>query len=199
MYSKAIIYCRVSTHDQSCERQERDLLAFAARANYEVVGIYKETASGARIDRQERKKVLALAQRREINAILVTELTRWGRSVSDLTDTLNALHSWNVSLIAETGFQCDLSTPQGRLVANIMCALAEFERDLTRERIRSGVATARAKGRRLGKPPGLTERVKRLTPKVISSRSEGRSIRWIARDLQISTRTVQDILARYKG
>ena len=67
------------TADQSCERQERDLAAFAARAGYEVVGTYKETASGVRLDRAERKCVLALAQRRELDAVLVTELSRWRR------------------------------------------------------------------------------------------------------------------------
>ena len=61
---RAALYCRVSTADQSCERQERDLAAFAQRAGYEVVGIYKETASGVKLDRAERSKVMALAQRR---------------------------------------------------------------------------------------------------------------------------------------
>ena len=69
---RAALYCRVSTADQSCERQERDLAAFAERAGYEVVGTYKETASGVRVDRAERRKVMALAQRREVDAVLVT-------------------------------------------------------------------------------------------------------------------------------
>jgi Resolvase, N terminal domain len=74
----AALYCRVSTADQSCARQERDLTAFAARAGYKVSGVFKETGSGAKLDRAERKKVIALAQRREIDAVLVTELSRWG-------------------------------------------------------------------------------------------------------------------------
>ncbi len=61
------IYCRVSTDDQSCERQERDLRAFARRAGHHVVGVFKETASGAKIDRAERKKVMALARAHEID------------------------------------------------------------------------------------------------------------------------------------
>ena len=65
---RAAIYCRVSTADQSCERQEHDLLTFAERAGYEVVGVHKETGSGVKLDRAERKKVLALAQAREIDA-----------------------------------------------------------------------------------------------------------------------------------
>ncbi len=80
----AALYCRVSTADQTCARQERDLRAFAKKAGYKVAGVWKETASGAKNERTERKKVLALAQARNIDVILVTELTRWGRSMLDL-------------------------------------------------------------------------------------------------------------------
>ena len=80
MGQRAALYCRVSTADQSCARQERDLTAFAIRAGYEVVGVFKETGSGAKLDRGEQKKVIALAQRREVDAVLVTELSRWGRT-----------------------------------------------------------------------------------------------------------------------
>jgi DNA invertase Pin-like site-specific DNA recombinase len=76
----AALYCRVSTADQTCARQERYLRAFAKKAGYKVVGVWKEIASGAKQERAERKKVLALAQARKVDVILVTELTRWGRS-----------------------------------------------------------------------------------------------------------------------
>ena len=74
MGQRAAIYRRVSTADQSCVRQERDLTAFASRAGYDVVATFKETGSGVKLDRAQRKKVLALAQARQIDAILVTEL-----------------------------------------------------------------------------------------------------------------------------
>ena len=69
-----------------------------------------------------------MAQAREIDAVLVTGLTRWGRSKQDLMDTLGQLASWDVSLIAQTGLTFDLSTPQ----ANLMASLAMFEHDLAR-------------------------------------------------------------------
>ncbi|MGY8196468.1 recombinase family protein, partial [Klebsiella pneumoniae] len=69
MGHRAAIYCRVSTADQSCERQEFDLRAFAGCAGYDVVGIFKETGSGTKLDRAERKKVLALAQSRQIGTV----------------------------------------------------------------------------------------------------------------------------------
>lgn len=167
MVQKVAIYCRVSTTDQSCERQERDLLEYAVKAGYQVVGIWKETAAGTKQNRVERQKVLALAQARKIDAVLVTEMTRWGRSTLDLIQTLQALHSWGVSLVAQTGIQFDLTTSQGRLIANLMASLAEFERDLVRERVRSGIAAARARGQKLGRQPGQRVKADRLAPKVL--------------------------------
>ena len=131
MGQRAAIYCRVSTVDQSCERQQRDLTAYASRAGYEVVGIFKETGSGARLDRAERKRVIALAQRREIDVVLVTELSRWGRSTLDLLHTLKDLEARGVSVIAISGMAFDLATPHGRMLATIIAGIAEFERELS--------------------------------------------------------------------
>jgi hypothetical protein len=116
----AALYCRVSTVDQTCARQERDLRAFAKKAGYKIVGVWKETASGSKDERAERKKVLALAQARKIDVILVTELTRWGRSMLDLFHTLQDLQAWDVSLVAQTGLQFDLRSAQGKLIASLM-------------------------------------------------------------------------------
>jgi putative DNA-invertase from lambdoid prophage Rac len=193
---KAAVYCRVSTSDQSCERQERDLLAYAARAGYEIVGVWKETASGVKLDRAERKKVMALAQTRKIDAILVTELSRWGRSTIDLVHTLQALQAWNVSLIAQTGLQFNLATPQGKMMASVMAALAEFERDLIQERIRSGIAAAKARGRTFGRRHGQRPKSEKLAPQVLQMIEEGLSYRAIAKRLNISKNTVMEIVKR---
>ena len=141
------IYCRVSTDDQACERQEWDLRAFAKHAGHKIVAVFKETASGADNARPQRAKVLALARAHEIDAILVTELSRWGRSTQDLVQTLDDLHGWKVSILAQTGLSFDLSTASGKQMRTIMAGLAEFfERDLIRERVKSGLASARARG-----------------------------------------------------
>jgi putative DNA-invertase from lambdoid prophage Rac len=191
MGQRAALYCRVSTADQSCERQERDLLAYAERCGYQVVGSFKETASGAKANRAERQKVMSLARARDIDLVLVTELTRWGRSTSDLVNTLNELQSWGVSLIGQTGFQCDLSTPQGKLIAGVMASISEFERDLLRERVRSGLAAAKARGKALGRQKGQNVVANKVAPKVQKLRAEGQSIRQIAKELEISKTTVQ--------
>jgi putative DNA-invertase from lambdoid prophage Rac len=189
------IYCRVSTDDQSCERQERDLRAFARRAGHEIVAVFRETASGAKNDRAERKKVMALAQARKIDAILVTELSRWGRSTQDLVQTLDDLHSWKVSVLAQTGLSFDLSTASGKLMRTIMAGLAEFERDLIRERVKSGLAAAKARGVALGRQKGQRPSDKK-TKKVVQLHSEGLSYRLIGRNVGLSKNTVMDIIRR---
>ncbi len=196
MGQRAAVYCRVSTADQSCERQERDLAAFAARAGYEVTGTYKETASGVRTDRAERRKVLALAQRREIDAVLVTELSRWGRSTTDLLATLRELKARRVSLVAFNGMAFDLSTPHGRMMATVLAGIAEFERELTVERIRSGTAAAKARGKKLDRRPGQRPKPDRLAPKVLALVAQGRSYRLVGREVGLSKNTVAGIVKR---
>jgi DNA invertase Pin-like site-specific DNA recombinase len=130
------------------------LRALAKRAGHEIVAVFSETASGAKNDRAERKKVMALAQVRKIDAILVTELSRWGRSTQDLVQTLDDLHSWKVSVLAQTGLSFDLSTASGKLMRTIMAGLAEFKRDLIRERVKSALAAAKFRGVALGRKLG---------------------------------------------
>lgn len=89
MGQRAAIYARVSTSDQSCDRQVADLTTFAERGGYEVIDIFRETASGTKASRAARNRIMRLAQAREINSILVTELSRWGRSTQDLLETLD--------------------------------------------------------------------------------------------------------------
>ena len=196
MGQRAALYCRVSTADQSCDRQERDLLAFAERAGYDVVAVFKETASGSKDDRVERGKVLTLVRARRIGVVLVTELTRWGRSTTDLLSTLQELEACGVSVIAQTGLQFDLRSPQGKLFASLMAALAEFERDLLRERIRSGVASAQERGVKFGRQPGVRVKADRYQARVLKLREEGCSYRQIARDLGLSKNTVMEIVHR---
>ena len=199
MGQRAVLYCRVSTADQSCARQERDLTAFAVRAGYEVVGTFKETGSGVKLDRAERRKVVALAQARHIDVVLVTELSRWGRSTTDLLATLKELEARRVSLIALNGMEFDLSTPHGRMIATVLAGIAEFERELIQERIRSGIAAAKARGKRFGRQPGQRPKSDRLTPKVLALIKQGRSYRLVGRELGLSKNTVAAIVKRNRA
>nr|WP_169618337.1 recombinase family protein [Ruegeria sp. PR1b] len=198
MGQRAAIYARVSTADQSCDRQVMELTAFAERGGYKVIGVFKETASGASANRSARNRILDLAQARQIDAILVSELSRWGRSTQDLLDTLNKLAGWKVSVIAMSGMTFELDTPHGRMMATMLAGIAQFERDLLSERVKSGLAAARARGKKLGRQTGQRPKSDKLAPTVIQAVAEGRSYRWIARDLGISKNTVLDIMKRHR-
>ena len=143
--------------------------------------------------------MINLAQHRKIDKILVTELTRWGRSTLDLIHTLQDLSHWKVSLIAQMGTQFDLNTSQGKLIASIMASIAEFERDLVRERVCSGLAAAKAKGKILGRRHGQRIKSDRLAPNVLEM-VEGRySYRYIASELHLSKTTVSEIVKRHRS
>jgi len=193
MVQRVALYTRVSTTDQSCERQVAELTAYAKRSNFEIVAVVKETASGTKDDRTERKVILDLARKRKIDLVLVSELSRWGRSTADLRSTIQDLSDRQIAIRALNGPDLDISTAQGKLMVNLLAAISEFERDLLQERIKSGIAHARSKGTKSGKAIGRpvfdrTERVKRLL-------SEGRSIRSVARELGISKTTVMKVKA----
>jgi putative DNA-invertase from lambdoid prophage Rac len=185
---RVAIYTRVSTKDQNCDRQIADLQNYAQLSNYSIVATHRETASGAKNDRTERKAIINLARRRRIDAVLVTELSRWGRSTIDLIATLQELATYNVSLISQTGMTFDLSTPHGKLIAQILASMAEFERELICERVRSGVANARAKGKVFGRPKG--GKIADSCDRINQLRSEGKSVRSIARIVGLSPAAV---------
>jgi putative DNA-invertase from lambdoid prophage Rac len=135
---------------------------------------------------------MALAQAREIVAILVTELSRWGRSTIDPAQTLQAR---DAPVPAISGLQFDLSTPHGKMIASVMAALAEFERDLIRERIKSGIAAAKTRGKRLDRQPGQRPSDRKAT-KVLKFAEAGLSYRLIGRHVGLSKNTVGAILRR---
>ena len=143
--------------------------------------------------------MLALAQAREIDAVLVTELSRWGRSTQDLLATLYQLAGWNVSVVAMSGMTFELGTPHGRMMATMFAGIAQFERDLISERVKSGLAAAKVRGRKLGRQPGHRPKSDRLAPRVLRLVGEGRSYRWIARDLGVGKNTVAGIVQRNRA
>ena len=101
-------------------------------------------------------------------------------------------------MIAMRGMTLELDTPHGRMMMTMLAGIAQFERDLLSERVKSGLAAARARGRKLGRQPGQRPKSDRLAPKVLQAIDGGRSYRWIARDLGISKNTVADIVKRHR-
>jgi putative DNA-invertase from lambdoid prophage Rac len=149
---RVAIYARVSTHDQqTLPLQLAAMHEHARRRGWLIVLDAEEVASGAS-KRVERQRVLDAARRREIDAILVWRLDRWGRSLADLVSTLDELRSLDVGFVSITE-ALDLTTPAGRAMAAMLSVFAEFEREVLRDRGRAGLASARERGTRLGRPP----------------------------------------------
>ena len=193
---RAAIYCRVSTTDQDCDRQRRELLEYAARADYQVVGVFSEKVSGMKCDRDrpERQKVMDLVQARKVDVVLCSELTRWGRSKKDLVLSVERLCTRDVSLVCLQGFDFDLTTAHGKFLLWMFAGLAEFERNMTRERVCSGLANAKAKGKHLGRPSGRSRKTASKLPDVLSLHQQGFSIRAIASRVKLSKTNVQRLL-----
>ncbi|MCP9495180.1 MAG: recombinase family protein [Pyrinomonadaceae bacterium MAG19_C2-C3] len=182
-------YARVSTHDQqTLPLQKRKIREYAKTRNLAIVHEYQEVGSGAKL-RPMREELMRAARRREVDLIVVWKLDRWGRSVADLVSTLNELRELGVGFVSLTE-ALDFSTPSGRAMAGLLSVFAEFERDIIRERVKAGIAQARAEGRPHGRPPtarSKAEDVRRL-------HKVGRNNSQIARELEISRASVIAVL-----
>jgi putative DNA-invertase from lambdoid prophage Rac len=187
---RAGLYARVSTNDQhTLPMQIRALREYAARRDWTVAMQIREVGSGA-VERKAREQLMEAARRREIDAVLVWRLDRWGRSVTDLLATLQELQCLGVGFVSLTE-ALDLTTPAGRAMAGLLAIFAEFEREILRERTRAGLAQARRNGKRLGRPMTAelhAAEVRRLYRAGIAKAE-------IARRLHIGRTSVRRILA----
>ena len=185
------LYARVSTQDQqTLPMQNRTMREYAARRGWTVTMQVKEVGPGAS-QRQMREKLIEAARRREIDVVVVWRLDRWGRSVADLLATLQELQHLGVGFVSLTE-ALDLTTPAGRAMAGLLAVFAEFEREILRERVRAGLAHARANGKRLGRPL----RASLQSDQVRKLRRSGLSKSAIARQLNIGRTSVRRILDR---
>ena len=131
--------------------------------------------------------------------ILLLTLVEADVATTTQLGVLQDLQAWGISLVAQTGLQFDLRSAQGKLIASLMAALAEFERDLLRERVRSGIAAARKRGVVFGRRPGQRVKADRFAPKVLKLVAEGQSYREISHRLGLSKNTVLDIVKRNRA
>src|SRR6516164_2594265 len=189
---RAAIYARVSTRDkgQDADLQLRELREYAQQRGWTVTSEYlDEGISGSKDSRPELNRLMLDAKQRRIDYVLVWKLDRFGRSLKHLVNALAELEALSVSFVSlRDAF--DLTTPAGRLMFGVVAAMAEFERDLIRERVKAGIANARAKGRRVGRQPIVIDRAK-----LTAMRSSGHTIRAIAQTLGCSRSLVHKTLA----
>lgn len=180
---RVALYGRVSTLDkgQDVNLQLYELRDYSERRGWKIAGEYVDNGvSGAKESRPEINRLMADARKRKFDVIAVWKLDRFGRSLKHLVMTLADLESLGIAFVSlRDGF--DLSTASGRLMFQIIGAMGEFERNLIRERVRAGMAHAKAKGRKLGRA-----RVHVDMAAVAERRASGESLRAIARDLGVS-------------
>jgi len=182
---RCAIYARVSTNDQSVDMQTRDLRKSADGRGFEVVKEYTdEGQSGAKNSRPALDRMLADAKAGKFEIILVWRLDRLGRSLAHLLRLLEDFKSWNVELVSFSE-GLDFTTSSGRLFYQLLGAFAEFERETIRERVRSGMRNAKARGVRLGRRVVAVD-----IPEVRRLRAEGKSYQSISRTLGLSASTV---------
>ena len=175
-------YSRVSTNkrEQKPEVQIHELRRYCKAREFRVAHEIVDRASGGGDDRPGLKRLLKLVRAREVDAVVVVKLDRLFRSLKHLVNTLSEFEALGVKFIA-TRDQVDLTTPAGRMFVQILGSLAEFERELIRERILLGLGHARAQGKVLGRPKG-----KDHSAEILRLKSKGYSYREIIDELGVS-------------
>jgi DNA invertase Pin-like site-specific DNA recombinase len=150
---RVALYARVSTlNGQNPEMQLAELREYSTRRGWEVFAEYvDEGVSGAKESRPALNRLMADAHRRRFAVLLVWKVDRFGRSLRHLVNALADLDAAGVAFVSVHD-NLDLSTPSGRLMFQVVGAMAEFERALTQERVRAGLRLARSKGKKLGRP-----------------------------------------------
>jgi DNA invertase Pin-like site-specific DNA recombinase len=183
MSARVAIYARVSTtnHGQDVGLQTHDLEQFAQARGWCLVDSYIDVGiSGTKDSRPELNRLMADAHKRRFDVVLVWKLDRFGRSLRHLVNALAEFESLGIAFVSLSD-NLDLSTASGRLMFNIIGAMAEFERELIRERVKAGMKNARAKGTCIGRP-----RVNVDASEVARLRDSGASLRQIASQLSVS-------------
>lgn len=180
------LYARVSTDDQTVEGQLDALRTYAAARGGVVTEYVDAGVSGARDRRPALDRLVADARRRRVDVVAVTKLDRLARSVRHLTTLVAELEAVGVDLVVlDQGL--DTTTPVGRLMFHVLGAIAEFERDLIRERTRAGLAVARRRGKLIGRRPALQGEALARARRLLGA---GRSVRYVAALLGVSKSTV---------
>ena len=190
---RVAIYTRVSTGSQTTENQLRELQAVAERSGWQVVARFTDEGISGAKGRDQRPGLNSLLEgvtRRDFDKVMAWSVDRLGRSLPDLLAVMGELKARGVDLYLHQQ-SIDTSTPAGKAMFQMLGVFSEFEREIIRERVNSGLARAKAQGKKLGRPRRDT--AKRLTA-IRKLRKQGVGINKIARKLGIGVSVVQRVL-----
>ena len=181
------IYARVSTDKQKVDMQLRELRDFVKRSGWNIFNEYIDQGyTGANTKRPAFTEMINTAKKRRFDILLVWKLDRLSRSLKDLINTLDELGALGIHFISYDN-NLDTTTPTGKLVFQIIGAVAEFEKDIIRERVKAGLENARQKGKRLGRPSINNE----IFEKARLLRKQGLSFRKIEKQLKLGEGTIR--------
>ena len=193
MRTRVALYGRVSTSNghQDPEMQLRELREYSSSRGWTIVEEFTDRGvSGSKDSRPALNRLMADAGRRKFDIVLVWKLDRFGRSVRHLVNALAELEALGIAFVSLRD-NLDLTTPSGRLMFQIIAAMAEFERELIRERVKAGLRNAKAKGKKLGRPRTAVDE-----SKVEALRDSGASWRTIAQTLGVGMGTARRVVQR---
>ena len=192
---RVALYARVSTlNNQDPQMQLAELREYAGHRGWQITEEYTDQGvSGCKESRPALNRLMSAACRRHFDAILVWKIDRFGRSLKHLVNSLAELAALGVAFISLRD-NLDLSTPSGRLMFQIIGAMAEFERALIQERVRAGLRNARSKGKRLGRPQIIVD-----VAKIAALRNQGQSWAQVTTVTGISKGTAQRTMSRYSS
>jgi DNA invertase Pin-like site-specific DNA recombinase len=176
------LYLRVSTDRQTTDSQAVELREYCARRGWTAVVEYCDTVSGAKFSRKGLDALMREVRKGRIDAIVAYKLDRLGRSLAHLAQLIGEMTAHRVALVIPAqGIDTSASNPASQLQLNILMAVAEFEREIIRERVNAGLKAARARGARLGRPTTLMKHL----PRVRALREAGHTVSQIARTLML--------------
>jgi DNA invertase Pin-like site-specific DNA recombinase len=190
--TRVALYARVSTSNgqQDPEMQLRELREYTKHRGLTILGEYIDKMTGSKDSRPALNRLMTDASQRKFDAVLVWKLDRFGRSLRHLVNAIADLEALGVAFVSLRD-NLDLSTPSGRLMFQIIGAMAEFESSLIQERVRAGLRNACSKGKRLGRPRAVVN-----ATQIASLRASGVSWRAIARELGVGEGTVRRACAK---
>lgn len=192
MTKRAALYLRVSTDGQTTENQRLELERVAEVSGWDIVDVYLDHGVSGAKDRKQRPEFDRLckdATRRKFDVVMAWSVDRLGRSLQDLVSFLGELHAVGVDLyMHQQGV--DTTTPAGKAMFQMMGVFAEFERSMIQERVKAGLARAKANGKTLGRPNVANA----VRDRVLVAKRDGLSVRRIAQEMGVSVGTVQGII-----
>lgn len=191
MDPRVAVYLRVSTDTQIHDSQEAELRDYCNRRGWTHIEWYRDTASGAKQDRSGLHNLMQKVRRGKVDVVLAFKLDRLARSLSHLAQLIAELQVNQVALVCPSqGIDTSNSNPAAHLQLNILAAVAQFERELITERVRAGVAAAKARGVRMGRPTTSDRKKQQVT----ALAETGKPARIISQQLRIPYSTVTQLL-----